>query len=290
MSIRAEKLNYIYNQGTVYESHAIKDVSFEIKQGEFIGIIGHTASGKSTLVQLLNGLLPLQSGTLEVAGHTFDKENSSLTELRKKVGLVFQYPEYQLFEDTVELDVAFGPKNLGYDEAKVEELVTRSLTTVGLNTEEIRKSSPFELSGGQKRRVAIAGVLAMDPEILILDEPSSGLDPRGKAKMLDLMKAEHERLGRTTLIVSHDMRDIARIADRILVMNKGEVFSFGTPQEVFREREALIDIGLDLPKISGLSFELNKRGFHIDTGIYNIEKWADIVAEQIKEKMGDSRA
>ncbi len=285
MSIRAEKLNYIYNEGTVYESHAIKDVSFEIKKGEFIGVIGHTASGKSTLVQLLNGLLPLQSGTLEVAGHKFDKDHGSLTELRKRVGLVFQYPEYQLFEDTVELDVAFGPKNMGYDDEKVEELVTRALTTVALNTEEIRKSSPFELSGGQKRRIAIAGVLAMDPEILIMDEPSSGLDPRGKAKMLNLMKAEHERLGRTTLIISHDMRDIARIADRILVMNKGEVYMFGTPSEVFREREALMEIGLDLPKISGLSFELNKRGFDIDTGIYDIEKWADIVSEQIHRKM-----
>ncbi len=289
MSIRAENLNYIYNEGTVYENHAIKNVSFEIKHGEFIGVIGHTASGKSTLVQLLNGLLKVQSGTLEVAGYKVDSESSS-HELRKKVGLVFQYPEYQLFEDTVELDVAFGPKNLGYDEEKVEELVTRALTTVALNTEEIRKSSPFELSGGQKRRVAIAGVLAMDPEILIMDEPSSGLDPRGRAKMLDIMKKEHDNLKRTTLIVSHDMRDIARIADRILVMNKGEVYMFGTPNEVFREREALLDIGLDLPQISSLSFELNKRGFDIDMGVYNIDKWADIVAEQIKEKLGDKDA
>ncbi len=287
MSIRAEKLNFVYNKGSVYEVHAIKDVSFEIKQGEFIGVIGHTASGKSTLVQLLNGLLPLQSGTLEVAGHKFDSDTASLNELRKKVGLVFQYPEYQLFEDTVELDVAFGPKNLGYDEEKVEELVTRALTTVALNTEDVRKASPFELSGGQKRRVAIAGVLAMDPEVLIMDEPSSGLDPRGRAKMLDIMKKEHDDLKRTTLIVSHDMRDIARIADRILVMNKGEVYMFGTPSEVFREREALLEIGLDLPQISGLSFELNKRGFDIDMGIYNIEKWADIVAEQIREKTGE---
>lgn len=270
--------------------HAIKNVSFEIQKGEFIGVIGHTASGKSTLVQLLNGLLPLQSGTLEVAGHKFDKDNSSLAELRKRVGLVFQYPEYQLFEETVELDVAFGPKNLGYEGEKLEELVTRSLESVGLNTEEIRKSSPFELSGGQKRRVAIAGVLAMDPEILIMDEPSSGLDPKGRAQMLELMKQEHERLHRTTLIISHDMRDIARIADKILVMNKGEVYRFGTPREVFREREALLEIGLDLPAISGLSYELNQRGFALDTGIYNIEEWADALSEQMKQKTGAKHA
>ncbi len=285
MSIRAENINYIYNEGTVYEVHAIKNVSFEIKKGEFIGIIGHTASGKSTLMQLLNGLLDLQSGILEVGGHKVQKENSSLNELRKKVGLVFQYPEYQLFEDTVELDVAFGPKNLNYDEKKIERLVSRSLEAVGLNDESIRKSSPFELSGGEKRRVAIAGVLAMDPEILIMDEPSSGLDPKSRTEMLNLIKREHERLGRTTLIVSHDMRDIARIADKILVMSKGEVVMFGKPNEVFREREKLIEIGLDLPKISYLSTLLNENGFDIDTGIYNIDAWADAVAEQIKNKI-----
>lgn len=286
MSICAKNLNYTYHPGTAYEVHAIKNVSFEIKKGEFIGVIGHTASGKSTLVQLLNGLLPLQSGTLEVAGTLFDnKDASSLNELRKRVGLVFQYPEYQLFEETVELDVAFGPKNLGFDQNKVEHLVTRALASVGLNDEKIRKSSPFELSGGQKRRVAIAGVLAMDPEVLILDEPASGLDPKGKMQMMELIRSEHETLQRTTLMISHEMSDIARLADRILVMNRGEVFMFASPREVFRERDALLAIGLDLPKISGLSFALNKRGFQIDTGIYDIEEWADIVSEQMRAKV-----
>ncbi len=289
MSIHARNLNYTYNLGTVYEHNAIKNVSFDIEGGEFIGVIGHTASGKSTLMQILNGLIKFDSGSLEVCGYKFNSENVNLSELRKKVGLVFQYPEYQLFEDTVELDVSFGPKNLAYPEEKIEKSVTDALEIMGLNTEEIRKSSPFELSGGQKRKVAIAGILAMNPEVLIMDEPSSGLDPKARSEMLDIIKKEHERTKRITIIVSHDMRDIAKIADKIIVMNKGNLYAYGTPREIFKQRDELLKIGLDLPEISHLSDELNKNGFNIDLGIYDIEEWADIVAKQIKMKKEENR-
>ncbi len=283
MSIRAENLNYIYNEGSIYEVHAIRDVNFEISDGEFIAIIGHTGSGKSTLVQMLNGLLKIKSGSLVVGSYEVGNMTENISELRKKVGLVFQYPEYQLFEETVQEDVAFGPKNLGYEGDALEQAITRALEAVGLNSKDIREASPFELSGGQKRKVAIAGVLAMNPEVLMLDEPTSGLDPASRDEMLDLIKMEHEDRGRITIIISHDMREVARLADRIIVMSNGKIAMIGTPKEVYRDRQKLIDLGLDVPEITQTSHILNARGFDIDPGVFDVDEWVDIVAEQVKE-------
>lgn len=286
MSIRADKLNYAYGEGSVYEVLAVKDVSFEINSGDFVGIIGHTGSGKSTLVQLLNGLLPLKSGRLIVGEKELGSPEFTAKDLRKKVGLVFQYPEYQLFEESVELDVAFGPKNLGFEESKVEKAVSDALKSVGLDYPEIRKASPFELSGGQKRKVAIAGVIAMKPEILILDEPTSGLDPSSRDEILDLIKTSHESEGRITIIISHDMREMARLADKLIVMQGGEIAMQGSPQQIYRKRAELVGMGLDVPEISSASHALNERGFDIDTGIFDVDAWADIIAKQIADMRG----
>lgn len=282
MSIQAKEVNLIYNEGSVYEVKAIDSMSFRIEDGEFIGIIGSTGSGKSSLVQLLNGLLPLHSGLIEITGIRVTKEEPAKTELRKKVGLVFQYPEYQLFEQSVEEDVAFGPKNLGIEGEELAIRVREAIEAVGLDFEKIRAKSPFELSGGEKRRVAIAGILAMRPEVLILDEPASGLDPGAREDMLGLIKKEHEKHGRITIMISHDMNQVARLCDRIMLISRGELVALDTPQNIFRREEELLAMGLDVPDIVKISALLNERGFSLDPGLLDYDAWAQCVKNQLE--------
>lgn len=264
MSIQVKNLTHIYSEGLPQESIALDDVSFVAEDGQFVGIIGHTGSGKSTLVQHLNGLLKPKSGNIIVGGTDITESGVVMRDIRKKIGLVFQYPEYQLFEETVEKDVAFGPKNLGLDEEELTARVKEAIELVGLNYEEIRQRSPFDLSGGQKRRVAIAGVIAMKPEVLILDEPTAGLDPKAHRDVLQMIENIHKHENNIIILVSHNMNDIARLADKILVMDGGKLAMQGTPKEVFSQEEKLESIGLALPhpaqlmqmaKQKGLPFE-----------------------------------
>lgn len=264
MPIKVENLVHIYSKGTVFQHVALDDVSFTIDDGEFVGIIGHTGSGKSTLIQHLNGLLKPTSGKIYIDDVDISSKDVELKYIRQKVGLVFQYPEHQLFEETVYKDVAFGPANLKLSEKEIEGRVKASLELVGLNYEEIKDKSPFDLSGGQKRRVAIAGVLAMKPKILILDEPTAGLDPRGRDEILNEIKLLHKKEKLTIILVSHSMEDIARLVDRILVMNKGKIQFFDTPRKIFKEAETLEKIGLGIPQVSDLVRQLRKKGFPID--------------------------
>ena len=247
MSIRVSNLTHIYSEGLPHQAVALEVVSFNIADGEFVGIIGHTGSGKSTLLQHLNGLLKPKSGTIEVGGTDITAPGVLLRDIRRKVGLVFQYPEYQLFEETLEKDVAFGPGNLGLPEEEIHERVKKALNIVGLDYETFKNRSPFELSGGQKRRAAIAGVIAMEPEVLILDEPTAGLDPRAHKDILNMICDIHESTGNITILVSHNMGDIAGLADRVFVMEKGRLSFSGTPKEVFAQRERLNAMGLALP-------------------------------------------
>lgn len=264
MSIQVKNLTHIYSEGLPQESIALDDVSFVAEDGQFVGIIGHTGSGKSTLVQHLNGLLKPKSGNIIVGGTDITESGVVMRDIRKKIGLVFQYPEYQLFEETVEKDVAFGPKNLGLDEEELTARVKEAIELVGLDYEEIRQRSPFDLSGGQKRRVAIAGVIAMKPEVLILDEPTAGLDPKAHRDVLQMIENIHKHENNIIILVSHNMNDIARLADKILVMDGGKLAMQGTPKEVFSQEEKLESIGLALPhpaqlmqmaKQKGLPFE-----------------------------------
>ncbi len=271
MSIRAEHLNYLYGAGTVYEQYALKDVSFEISDGEFVGLIGHTGSGKSTLIQHLNGLLRAASGALYYNGENIYQEGYDMKALRSKVGLVFQYPEHQLFEVDVFSDVCFGPKNQGLSKEDVEQRAREALTQVGL-PERLWSQSPFELSGGQKRRVAIAGVLAMRPEVLILDEPTAGLDPKGRDEILDEISALHRDRHMTIILVSHSMEDVARYADRLMVMNQGEKLFDGPPKEVFRHYKELERIGLAAPQITYIVQELRENGVPISDDITTVEE------------------
>tara|TARA_Y100000588_G_C14145458_1_gene878154 strand:+ start:399 stop:1262 length:864 start_codon:yes stop_codon:yes gene_type:complete len=272
MSILIEKLNHVYDIGSPYETSALKDVSVKINEGDFIGLIGHTGSGKSTLIQHLNGLLKATSGKILINGLDITKKGIKLNQIRKKVGLVFQYPEYQLFEETVEMDVAFGPTNLGLDEAEVSRRVKEAIELVGLNYEDIKGKSPFELSGGQKRRVAIAGVLSMNPEVLILDEPTAGLDPRGRDEILGQIKKLHVDKKITVILVSHSMEDIAKIADRLIVMDKGQVALDGPPQEVFLHADKLESIGLGVPQITKLTRRMRDKGHNIAQGIVTVDQ------------------
>lgn len=271
MAIRVENLNYIYGQGTAFEQYALKDVNFEIPDGQFVGIIGHTGSGKSTLIQHLNGLIKPTSGHIYYNGEDIYKEGYSLKLLRSKVGLVFQYPEHQLFEVDVFSDVCYGPKNLGLSKEEIEERAKEALTLVNLD-ESLWKQSPFELSGGQKRRVAIAGVMAMKPEVLILDEPTAGLDPKGRDEILDQILELHDKKGMAIILVSHSMEDIARYADRLMVMNQGEKVYDGTPREVFEHYKELEAIGLAAPQITYIVHELKDHGVPIDEGITTVEE------------------
>ncbi len=271
MSIRAEHINYIYGAGTAFEQYALKDVSFTIEDGQFIGLIGHTGSGKSTLIQHLNGLLRASSGTIYYNGEDIDRDGYDRKALRSRVGLVFQYPEHQLFEVDVFSDVCFGPKNQGLDRETVEARAREALRQVGL-PEKLWEQSPFELSGGQKRRVAIAGVLAMQPEVLILDEPTAGLDPRGRDEILDEIFSLHRERGFTVILVSHSMEDIARYADRIMVMNRGELMFDAPPKEVFRHYRELEKIGLAAPQITYIVHDLKEHGVPIADDITTVDE------------------
>lgn len=277
MSIKIKDVNYTYAENTAYEIHALKDINLEIPDGQFVGLIGHTGSGKSTLVQHLNGLIKATGGRIYFNGRDIYGENFSMKELRSKVGLVFQYPEHQLFEIDVLSDVCFGPKNLGFSKEEAEEKAKAALRMVGMG-EEHDKRSPFELSGGQKRRVAIAGVLAMEPEMLILDEPTAGLDPRGRDEILDQIEKLQKERGITVVLVSHSMEDVARYVDRIIVMNQGQVRFDGTPREVFCHYKELEAIGLAAPQTTYLMQELRERGADVDTDATTIEEAADAIA------------
>ena len=260
-------VNYIYSADTVYRRHALKNVSLDIWKGEFIAVIGHTGSGKSTLIQHLNGLNKPSSGKILYKGQDISEKSFKLSDLRKKVGLVFQYPEYQLFETTVLLDVAFGPKNLGCDREQAEQQAREALALVGL-PEECYEMSPFELSGGQKRKAAIAGVLAMNPEVLILDEPTAALDPYGRDEILSILEDLHRKKNITILLVSHSMDEVARFAQRIIVMDKGEILMDGTPADIFRRHKGLEEIGLAAPQAMYIMKELKEYGLPVDTEIF----------------------
>ena len=270
MSIIVNHLTYRYNPGTAMEQTALDDINLKIEDGEFIGLIGHTGSGKSTLVQQLNGILKPTSGGVYVDGADIGDDGYDLKKLRGEVGLVFQYPEHQLFETDVFADVCFGPKNLGLSKKEVELRAYDALKQVGI-ADEYFYQSPFDLSGGQKRRVAIAGVLAMKPRVLILDEPTAGLDPKGRDELLDKLTAIREETGCTVLLVSHSMEDVARYADRIVVMHKGKIAFDDTPMEVFKHREELKEMGLGVPNITETMYKLKDAGFPVSTDIITVD-------------------
>lgn len=268
--IKLKDVSYIYMAGGPFEKKALDSVSLSIGKGEFIGLIGHTGSGKSTLIQLLNGLLKPTSGDIIVDGKNLSDKDTKLQDIRFKVGLVMQYPEYQLFEETVYKDIAFGPSNMGLPENEIKERVEFAANVVGLAPELLEKS-PFDLSGGQKRRAAIAGVIAMQPQVLILDEPTAGLDPKGRDEILYKIKDMHSRMNLTVILVSHSMEDVAKLADRILVMNGGRVEMFDKPEKVFNEGERLTQIGLNVPQITKITDALREKGVPLSEGIYTIE-------------------
>ena len=272
MPIVIEHLNYVYMSGGPYETHALDDVSLTIGDGEFVGLIGHTGSGKSTLVQHLNGLLLPTSGTITVDGLNIADKATDRRAIRRKVGLVFQYPENQLFEETVEKDIAFGPKNLGLDDAEIDRSVRDAMRKVALDYDALHERSVFELSGGHMRRVAIAGVLAMEPRTLVLDEPCAGLDPRGREEILGLIRDLHRDTGATIVMVSHSMDDVASLAERVIVMNHGRVAMDGAPREVFSRGAELRAIGLDVPQAVMLADKLRERGFDVPQGVYRVEE------------------
>lgn len=281
MSIALEHVSYVYSPGTAYEKHALKDVSFEIEQGQFVGIIGHTGSGKSTLIQHLNGLTKATSGKVFYDGQNIYEAGYNMKNLRSQVGLVFQYPEYQLFEADVLSDVCFGPKNQGFSHEECVAHAKEALELVGF-PEKYYKQSPFELSGGQKRRVAIAGVLAMRPKVLILDEPTAGLDPKGRDEILDQIEKLHKETGMTVILVSHSMEDIAKYVDRIIVMNHGEKMLDGTPREVFRHYKELEKVGLAAPQVTYVMHDLKDKGFSVSADATTIKEAADEIMKCFK--------
>ncbi|PRR80520.1 Energy-coupling factor transporter ATP-binding protein EcfA2 [Clostridium liquoris] len=272
MSIKIENLTHIYMKGTPFEKKAIDNVTLEIKDGEFIALIGHTGSGKSTLIQHINGLLKPDSGKIIIDNVDITSKNIKLSNIRKKVGLVFQYPEYQLFEETVEKDIAFGPKNLGLGEEEINSKVRRAMNIVGLDYKKYKDKSPFELSGGQKRRVAIAGVVAMEPKVLILDEPTAGLDPKGRDDILSNIVDLHREYNMTIILVSHSMEDVAKVASRILVMHNGKCILDGEPAKVFKEIDTLESVGLAVPQVTYLVKRLRDKGFNISEDIFTVEQ------------------
>lgn len=269
--IKTENLSYVYSEGTPYEHHAVNNVNIEIEKGSFVGLIGHTGSGKSTLIQHLNGLLRPTSGKIYIDGEDIWANPKDIRKVRFKVGLVFQYPEHQLFEETVRKDISFGPKNMGLSEEEINTRVLEAAKLTGL-TEDYLEKSPFELSGGEKRRVAIAGVLAMRPEVLVLDEPTAGLDPKGREFILSEIKNYHERTGATIILVSHSMEDVARFASHVLIMNHSEVAMYGETREVFKRVDELCKMGLEVPQISRVFAKLKDKGYDVPESVLTVEE------------------
>ena len=284
--LQIKNLTHTYGIGTPFQRSAVEDMSFDVYDGEFLGIIGHTGSGKSTLIQHLNGLLKPTSGQVLLRGRDIWADPKKIRDVRFKVGLVFQYPEYQLFEETVYKDIAFGPGNMGLSKEEIDRRVRQAAAFVGLS-EELLDKSPFELSGGQKRRVAIAGVIAMEPKVLILDEPTAGLDPAGREKILSQIRAYHEEKGTTVILVSHSMEEIAQNVDRIVVLKGGNTYMEGTPREVFSRAEELEAVGLDIPQVTRVALALRRRGMDINTAVYTVEELRDVL---LKRKGGAAHA
>ena len=276
--LQIEHLTHTYSAGTPFQRSAVEDMSLSVMDGEFLGIIGHTGSGKSTLIQHLNGLLKPTSGRILLQGKDIWADPKKIRDVRFQVGLVFQYPEYQLFEETVYKDIAFGPKNMGLDEADIDRRVRSAAAFVGL-TEPMLDKSPFELSGGQKRRVAIAGVIAMEPRVLVLDEPTAGLDPRGRDDILARIQDYHRAKNASVVLVSHSMEEIARNVDRIAVLSDGHVFMEGTPRQVFTRADELEQVGLDIPQVTKVALALRRRGLPVDTAVYTVEALRDALLQ-----------
>ncbi|MFL0196142.1 energy-coupling factor transporter ATPase [Clostridium sp. WILCCON 0269] len=272
MSIKIENLTHIYMKNSPFENKALDNVNIEIRDGEFVALIGHTGSGKSTLIQHINGLLKPHSGKIIVDGVDITEKKINLNFIRKKIGLVFQYPEYQLFEETIEKDIAFGPRNLGLSDDDINKRVKRAMDIVGLKYEEYKGRSPFELSGGQKRRVAIAGVVAMEPKVLILDEPTAGLDPKGRDDILGKIKDLQKEYKLTIILVSHSMEDVAKLADRIIVMHDGKCILDGAPSEIFKKIDILESVGLAVPQVTYMVKKLKDKGINISEDIFTIEQ------------------
>lgn len=281
MSITCKSLEHIYGLNTPFEYYALKNVNLKIEKGSFTAIIGQTGSGKSTLIQHINALLLPTSGEIQIDDYTIssNEKPQNLKNLRKKSGLVFQFPEYQLFEETIERDIMFGPMNFGIEEGQAKEIAKKSLEMVGLDQSYLAKS-PFDLSGGQKRRVAIAGILAMDPDILVLDEPTAGLDPSGIKEMMDLFKKIHE-MGKTVILVTHDMNHVLEYCENVVVMSEGQVEKSGKVKDVFLDSDYLLNLGIDLPLITNLIIQLNQNGYHIDTSINNIDDLVEAIGGEL---------
>ena len=284
MSIEVRNLTHIYSEGLPFESLALDDVSFTAEDGQMVGIIGHTGSGKSTLLQHLNGLLKPKSGQIIAGGVDITADGVMMRDIRRRIGLVFQYPEYQLFEETVAKDVAFGPSNLGLETEEIDERVREAIELVGLDYDAVKNVSPFDLSGGQKRRVAIAGVIAMKPEVLILDEPTAGLNPRAHNDILEMVETIHRREKNIIFLVSHNMNDIARMSDKVIVMDHGRKMMDGTPSEVFSHEKELREMGLALPDSMELVSKLRNAGMEIPGEFLTMEAAADGIAEVLKKK------
>ncbi|KNF08050.1 energy-coupling factor transporter ATP-binding protein EcfA1 [Gottschalkia purinilytica] len=287
MSIKITGLTHVYNEKTPFEKKALDDINIEIEQGDFIGLIGHTGSGKSTLIQHLNGLLKPNSGNIEINNMDITSKEISLKSVRQKVGLVFQYPEHQLFEETIYKDIAFGPQNLGLSEEEIHRRVLESMELVGLDYEKVKDRSPFELSGGQKRRVAIAGVLAMKPEVLILDEPTAGLDPKGRDDILGQIQQLYEKNNMTIILVSHSMEDIARLVNKIIVMHRGKVALYGEPREIFKRVEELENFGLGVPQITYFMRALKNKIENIRDDIFTVDEAKEELLKYMRRKEND---
>lgn len=279
--IKIEDLTYIYSKGTPFEKIALNNIDFEINEGDFLGIIGHTGCGKSTLIQHFNGILSPYSGKVFIDGIDINEDKKNLKKVRFKVGIAFQYPEYQLFEETVFKDISFGPKNMGLDETQIKERVLDACEFVGIG-DEILGKSPFELSGGQKRRVAIAGVIAMRPKVLILDEPTAGLDPKGRKQILDRIKGYHKKTNNTIILVSHSMEDIASYTKNLLVLNHSEIYMYNKTDEIFSKSDKLINIGLSIPQISKIFLMLREKGLDINTNIFTVDQAKDYIISLVK--------
>lgn len=282
--IEVRNLQHLYSPNTPFEKLAIDDINLDIELGEFIGLIGHTGSGKSTFIQHLNGLLMPSRGSIKVDDITITNKSQNLTDLRRKIGLVFQYPEYQLFEETVVKDIEFGPRNLGLDEEDIDKRVRKAMNSVGLDYEKYKNRSPFELSGGLKRRVAIAGVLSMQPKVLILDEPTAGLDPRGRDEILEEIKNIHGQGNITIILVSHSMEDVAKIATRLIVMDKGHVLMDDVPRKIFTREEELKKAGLGIPQITSFMRSLKRNGLDVNTDCITVEEANIALVEYLRSK------